>query len=151
MRTITENNPVISDGRACRDRRRGEPRHPDQGFRHDTHEVLSGRTPISDSTVPLLEVPDVPRDARKVPDASVGRVLLAMTKRLTEFTSAERSRLRRSAPDYYNPGTRALLGMLPRCEAEALPAFGTLLNPTTRFDPGVDGDDWPEAQAWNVR
>ncbi len=114
--------------------------------------LLSRRTPISDATVPLLEVLDVLRDARKVPDANVGRVLLAMTRRLMEFTPAERSRLQRLALDYYNPGTRALLGMLlTRCEVEVLPALGTSLNPTTRFDLGVDGDDWPEAQAWNIR
>ena len=62
--------------------------------------------------MPLLEILDVLRDARKVPDANVERVIQEMTKRLSEFTPAELKKLQRFALDYYNPGTRALLGML---------------------------------------
>ena len=51
--------------------------------------LLSRRAPISDATVPLLEILDVLRDARKVPDANVADVIGAMTKRLTELTPAE--------------------------------------------------------------
>ena len=114
--------------------------------------LLSRRAPISDSTVPLLEVLDVLRDARKVPDASVGRVLEAMAKRLTQFTPAERRRLQRLALDYYSSGARAVLGMLlTRGEMEVLPALKASLNPTTHFDLGLDQDDWPESKAWSVR
>lgn len=114
--------------------------------------LLSRRAPISDSTVPLLEILDVLRDARKVPDASIGRVVQAMTKRLAECTAAERRRLQRLALAYYSSGTRALLGMLlTRLDLEVLPALQASLNPTTRFDLGLDPADWPESQAWNIR
>ena len=114
--------------------------------------LQSRRAPISDSAVPLLEILDVLRDARKVPDADVGRVIQAMTKRLTELTPADRKRLQRLALYYYNPGTRAVLGMLlTRGGYDALPALKASLNPTTRFDLGIDPDDWPESRAWNIR
>ena len=114
--------------------------------------LVSRRAPISDSTVPMLETLDVLRHARKVPGANVGRVIQAMTKRLTEFTPARRKKLQRLALGYYNPGTRALLGMLlTRCGKETLPALKASLNPTTRFDLGIDPDNWPESQAWNIR
>ena len=114
--------------------------------------LVSRRAPISEATVPLLEILDVLRDARKVPDADVGRVLRAMTRRLTEFTPAERKRLQRLAIDYYSPSTAALLGMLlARCGDDVLPALKASLNPTTRFDLGIDPDDWPESRAWNIR
>lgn len=114
--------------------------------------LLSRRAPISDSTAPLLETLDVLRDARTVPDASIGRVVQAMTKRLAECTAAERKRLQRLALAYYSPGTRALLGMLlTRLDLEVLPALQASLNPTTRFDLGLDPADWPESQAWNIR
>ena len=114
--------------------------------------LLSRRAPISDSTVPLLETLDVLRDARAVPDASIGRVVQAMTKRLAECTAAERKRLQRLALAYYSSGTRALLGMLlTRLDLEVLPALQASLNPTTRFDLGLDPADWPESQAWNIR
>ena len=114
--------------------------------------LLSRRAPISDSTVPLLEILDILRDTRKVPDARVGRVIQTMAKRLTELTPAELKKLQRLALDYYNAGTRALLGMLlTRCRIEVLPALKASLNPTTRFDVGIDPDKWPESRAWNIR
>lgn len=114
--------------------------------------LLSRRAPISASTVPLLEILDILRDARKVPDADVERVIREMMKRLTELTPGELRKLQRFALDYYNPGTRALLGMLlTRCRMEVLPALKTSLNPTSRFDLNIDLDEWPESRAWNIR
>ncbi|MCY3621577.1 MAG: DUF6088 family protein [Gammaproteobacteria bacterium] len=114
--------------------------------------LLSRRAPISDSTVPLLEILDILRDARRVPDANVERVIQEMTKRMTELKPAELKKLQRFALDYYNPATRALLGMLlTRCQKAVLPALKASLNPTTRFDLGIDPDEWPESPAWNIR
>ena len=114
--------------------------------------LLSRRAPISDSTVPLLEILDILRDARRVSDANVERVIQQMTKRLAELTPAELKKLQRFALSYYNPGTRALLGMLlTRCQKEGLPALKASLNPTTRFVLGIDPDEWPESTAWNIR
>ena len=67
--------------------------HPVVHFGTIRLKLLSRRAPVSDSTMPLLEVLDVLRDARKIPDVNVGRVIQAMAKRLTEFTPAERRRL----------------------------------------------------------
>ncbi len=114
--------------------------------------LLSRRAPISDSTVPLLEILDILRDTRKVPDANVERVLQAMTKRLTELTPAKRIQLQRLALNYYRPSTVALVGMLlTRCGDDVLPALKASLNPTTRFDLGIDSNEWPESRAWNIR
>ncbi len=114
--------------------------------------LLSRRAPISDSTVPLLEILDILRDAGKVPDTGIERVIRAMVKRLADLAPAERNRLQRLALEYYNSGARALLGMLlTRCGKETLPALKASLNPTTRFDLGVDPDEWPESRAWNIR
>ena len=102
--------------------------------------------------MPLLEILDIVRDARKVPDANVGRAIEAMTKRLRELRPVELNRLQRLARNHYNPGTRALLGMLlTRCQKGVLPALKASLNPTTRFDLGIDSAVWPESQAWNIR
>ena len=114
--------------------------------------LLSRRAPISDSTVPLLEILDVLRDARKVPDANVERVIEAMRRRLADLAPTELKRLQRLALDYYSPSTRALLGMLlTRCRKDVLPELNASLNPTTRFDLGIDSDEWPESRAWNIR
>ena len=100
--------------------------------------LLSKRAPSSDSTVPLLEILDILRDARKVPDANVGRIIEAMTKRLRELRPVELNKLQ--------------LGMLlTRCQKDVVPALKASLNPTTRFDLGIDSAVWPESQAWNIR
>ena len=121
-------------------------------FRTIRIKLVSRRAPISDSTVPLLELLDVLRAARNVPGANVGLVLQTMARRLIEFMPTDRKKLQRLALDYYNSGTRALLGMLlTRCGKEILPALRMSLNPTTRFDLGIDPDDWPESRAWGIR
>ena len=38
-----------------------------------------------------------------------------------------------------------------RCRKGVLPALAASLNSTTRFDLGIDADEWPESQAWNIR
>ena len=114
--------------------------------------LVPRRAPISDSTVPLLETLDAVRDARKVPDAGAGRVLKVLGKVLLGYTPARRKELQRLAVDYYNPCTRALLGMLlTRNGQEVLPTLRASINPTTRFNLGIDPGDWPEASAWNIR
>lgn len=114
--------------------------------------LVSRRTPISDSTVPLLEILDTLRDAKKNPDADVGRVLNVVGTRVTGLAPARREELQTLAVDYYNAGTRALLGMLLTRNGQAvLPTLRTSINPTTCFNLGVDPGDWPEARAWNIQ
>lgn len=114
--------------------------------------LLARRAPISDSTVPLLEILDILQDARRVPAAKVARVIQVMTERLSRLTPAEGRKLQRLALEYYNPGTRALLGMLlARCQIDVMPTLKASLNPTTHFDLGIDPDEWPESRAWNIR
>ena len=58
----------------------------------------------------------------------------------------------RLAVDYYNAGTRALLGLLlTRNGQKVLPTLASSINPTTRFDLGMNPSDWPEAREWNIR
>ena len=114
--------------------------------------LVPRRAPITDSTVSLLEILDILRDAKKVPDADVGSVMRALAKRSMELTPTERKKLQRLALNYYNSGTRALLGMLlTRYGKDVLSALKASLNPTTRFNLGIDPNDWPETRAWNIR
>ena len=114
--------------------------------------LVPRRVPISDTTVPLLEILDALRGAKNVPDIGLDRVLDVLGNRLMDLTPAKQRKLQRLAVDYYNAGTRALLGMLLRRNGqEILPALRASINPTTRFNFGIDSEDWPEARAWNIR
>lgn len=114
--------------------------------------IVPRRAPISDTTVPLLEILDVFRDAKKIPDTRVENVLDELTKRLNELAPAKLRKLQQFAVNYYNAGARALLGaLLTRNEQDISPALRASMNPTTNFRLGVDLGDWPEARAWNIR
>ena len=114
--------------------------------------IVPRRAPISDTTVPLLEILDVFRDAKKIPDTRVENVLDELTERLNELAPAKLRKLQQFAVNYYNAGTRALLGaLLTRNEQDISPALRASMNPTTNFRLGVDLGDWPEARAWNIR
>ena len=110
------------------------------------------RVPISNSVVPLLEILDVLRDLKQLADAGIGRILKTQAKRLKDLAPAEQKKLQRLSVDYYNAGTRALLGiLLTRNRQEILPALRSSINPTTRFNLGIDSGEWPEGRAWNIR
>ena len=114
--------------------------------------IVPRRAPINDSTVPLLEILDVIRDAKMVPDVPVDGVLDELTKRLKELTPAKLRKLQQFVVKYYNAGARALLGaLLTRNGQEILPALRASINPTTKFHLGLNLENWPEARAWNFR
>ena len=114
--------------------------------------LIPRRAPISNATIPLLELLDALRNARKIPDAGVGSVLKTLGRLLLGLTPAKRKELQRLAVDYYNAGTRALLGLLlTRNGQKVLPTLASSINPTTRFDLGMNPSDWPEAREWNIR
>ena len=114
--------------------------------------LVPTRAPINNLTVPLLEILDVLRNAKKVQDADVGKVLKVLAQRLTELAPNELRKIQRLALQYYRASTRALLGvLLTRTKAEIMPNLLSSINPSSRFTPGLDLDDWPEATAWNIR
>ncbi len=114
--------------------------------------LVPTRAPINDSTVPLLEILDILRNVKKVQDADVGTVLQVVAQRLANLAPAESRKIQRLSLEYYNAATRALLGvLLTRNKVEILPALRASINPTTRFEIGLEPVEWPEARAWNIR
>ena len=113
---------------------------------------VPSRAPVRDSTIELQEILDVLRDARNVPDASVGTVINVLANRLTKLGSAELRNLQKLAVKYYNAGTRALLGLLVSTnEQPVLPELRDSINPATRFSLGIKPDEWSRARAWNIQ
>ena len=114
--------------------------------------LVPTRAPINDSTVPLLEILDVLRNVKKVQGSDVGTVLQVIAQRLANLAPAESRKIQRLSLEYYSAATRALLGVsLMRNKVEVLPALRASINPTTRFEIGLDPAEWPEARAWNIR
>jgi len=110
------------------------------------------RAPINVANVPLLEILDVLRDAKNIPDSKVDNVINATAKWIAELQPADLKKLQRLALTYYSAATRALVGLvLDRNRQPVLPALKTSINPTTRFDVGLDPVQWPEGRAWRIK
>ena len=110
------------------------------------------RAAISDSNVPLLEILDVLRDAKKVPDAKVDKVVNVIAGRIGDLAPSELKKLQKLAVEYYNASTRAVLGaILERIGQPVSLALRRSVNPTTRFKLGMNLNAWPEALTWNIR
>lgn len=114
--------------------------------------LIRARVPVTEATVPLLEILDVLRNAKQVQGTEVAEVLHILARYLAEFAPDRTRELQSLALDYYNARTRALLAMLlTRIGIEVQPVIRNSLNPSTRFEVGLDPAEWPEALAWGIR
>ena len=114
--------------------------------------TVPSRAPIRKADVPLLQYLDVLRDVKNVPDADPGDVLKAIAERFAALSDADVNRLQRLALDYYNAGTRALVGLLlTRNDQRIDPKLRGSLNPLTRFRVGLDTDTWCDKIDWYIQ
>lgn len=113
---------------------------------------IARRAPITEANVPLLELLDVLRDAKKVPDTSIDTVINSATEQLGAMNEATVAKLQRLAVQYYNAATRALLGtLLETLGRDISPKLRASINPTSRFELGLDLDRWANARTWNIQ
>ena len=114
--------------------------------------TVPSRAPIKKADVPLLQYLDVLRDVKNVPDADPGDVLKTIAERVAVLSDADVSRLQRLALDYYNAGTRALVGLLLTRNGQRIdPKLRGSLNPLTRFRVGLDTDTWCDKTNWYIQ
>ena len=114
--------------------------------------TVPSRAPIRKADVPLLQYLDVLRDVKNVPDADPDSVLKAIAERFSALSDADVNRLQRLALDYYNAGTRALVGLLlTRNDQRIDPKLRGSLNPLTRFRVGLDTDTWCDKIDWYIQ
>ncbi len=114
--------------------------------------IVPRRAPITEFNVPLLELLDALRDAKKVPDATIDNVVTAIADRIVAMASSDIKKLQKLAVNYYSASTRALLGtILERLERLVSSSLRRSINPTTRFNLGMNLTKWPEAMNWNIR
>ena len=114
--------------------------------------TVPSRAPIRKADVPLLQYLDVLRDVKNVPDADPDSVLKAIAERFSALSDADVNRLQRLALDYYNAGTRALVGLLLTRNGQHIdPKLRGSLNPLTRFRVGLDTDTWCDKIDWYIQ
>lgn len=114
--------------------------------------TVPSRAPIRKTDVPMLQYLDVLRDVKNVPDANPGDVLAAIAERFATLSDADVNRLQKLALNYYNAGTRALVGLLLTRNGQGIdPKLRGSLNPLTRFKIGLDADTWRDKTDWYIQ
>lgn len=114
--------------------------------------TVTARAPVKEQDVKLLQYLDVLKDIKKIPDAEIGLILKRMHRYVEELSDTDRQRLAELAKSYYTPQARALAGLL----LSSL-GFGKLsisafdLNPLTTYTIGLNKNEWPQADEWNIR
>ena len=106
---------------------------------------------ITEETIPLLQLLDVIRMIKEIPDANINRSCERLLYLLKDLPDSERDRLIGLAMNY-NPGTRALTGaMIEKLWGleQAKPLYDSL-NPVTSYRMGIDETVLPTIKRWRI-
>lgn len=112
---------------------------------------VRGNTPRSEGEVRLLQLLDVLRDIKKIPDTSIERALIVLVDAMKHLEKSELEKLVKLALDY-NPSTRALLGALlqqffPSVQSENLRKS---LNVFSSYRLNIDKDFLKTKDNWAI-
>lgn len=116
-----------------------------------TISFVKQKNTITKENIPLLQILDVLRYIKKIPDTTPEKVCLQIMKRIQDWRSDGIMKLVRLAKKY-PPSTRALLGaMLDECEfTEESKVLFDSLNPISNYSiPGVDSI-LAHTDKWNI-
>lgn len=114
--------------------------------------LVKSRAPIKAADVILLQYLDVLRGIKEIPDADTNEVLLRMAKRFSELDDKQVKRAKSLARNYYTAKVAALTGFLLEFTGQDNSrSLKKTLNPLTQFKIGLDKEQWPEIQSWNIQ
>lgn len=114
--------------------------------------TVAARAPVKEQDTKLLQYLDVLKDINKILDSDTNLILQRMRRYIDELSNAERNRLVKIARIYYTPQTKALVGLLVSSLGFKIKAISEFdLNPVTTYKIGINEDEWPQAEKWNIR
>lgn len=114
--------------------------------------LVKARAPLIEDNVSLLELLDVLKYFRRVPDSTPTDVLKKIELSLLELKFPMVSQLLMLAINYYPASVRALLGLLLSKHYSAeLNELRATLNPTTRYHFKLDQVLWPHQKDWYIQ
>lgn len=103
------------------------------------------------SDVMLLQLLDVLKDIKRIPDSSPTKAILVIVEKLKSLEVKGLKKMIRFSLEY-NPRTRALLGAILECYFESIDAslIADSLNPITKYKIGISADVLPNQSKWNI-
>jgi len=108
--------------------------------------------PITRANIPLLQLLDVIRDIREIPDTTIDNSFNILLERLVNLKQPEKKRLLNLAT-YYNPGARALTGAIFNYYFQEFDVtiMKNNLNPFTIYNIGISSELLPNKSSWNIQ
>ena len=106
---------------------------------------------FEEKDIPLLQLLDVIKDIKKIPDSDPTEVLIEIIKKINETSSLKLKRLVQLALNY-NSSTRALLGAILeqyRKDGSISTIYKTL-NPLTKYSLSLSKQVLPNQSKWNI-
>lgn len=107
---------------------------------------------VTDKNFYLLELLDVLKDFKKIPDLDKSSAIKILSKNLEELNPTE-TKLLIKCGLAYPPRVRSFLGaLLENTKTESdLTALKTSLNPLSEYEYGIDNKQLPTAENWNIK
>jgi hypothetical protein len=106
---------------------------------------------LKKNDIPLLQLLDVLKDIKDIPDTSIDKTIPKFVKRMQQLSEEELNQKIRLSMDY-NPATRALLGAILECYFPII-QLGSLrrsLNPLTKYKLGISQQILYNKTNWNI-
>ncbi|MBY0434942.1 MAG: hypothetical protein K2U26_12605 [Cyclobacteriaceae bacterium] len=106
---------------------------------------------VTDDNYPILELLDVLRDFKKIPDSDNSQTIRFLIKSMKDLTEKQKSELIKIALKY-PPRVRALTGAL-LTEVKSKQSLSELkksINPLSTFEFGITQKQLPNIQDWNI-
>lgn len=102
--------------------------------------------------IPLLQLLDVIRDIKDIPDTSVKNAIPVLVGHMKKLTIEDLKKMSKLALDSYNPATRALLGAILESNFPAMQVseLSKSLNPLTKYKLKVDEATLPNKSKWYI-
>lgn len=114
--------------------------------------LVEALAPVLERDIPYLEILDVFKGIKSIPDTAPSEALSLISARICKFKDVEIFRLQSLAAEYYPPMVRAIVGMVvERTGGQVLDGLRNSLNPSTVYCLAINVAEWPSARSWCVK
>lgn len=124
--------------------------------------ITKARTEISEKNVKFLQLLDILSDIKSIPDSSPSEALANIFRRIQPMDDSEKEFLLKLSKKY-SASTRALAAMIATSDKDSLAIdyspkkylkealkIKREINPTTKYQVGLNPEAWPKAKEWNI-
>lgn len=113
---------------------------------------VTGPAKFIQKDIPLLQLLDVIKNIKTIPDTSVKKSILVLVDQMKKLSGEDLKKMTKLALHNYNPATRALLGAVIELNFLVIPVTDLLksLNPLSKYKLKIDESVLPNKSKWYI-